>query len=214
MTCGFTIIFRRMILSTHAVFTLSALALFKLATLSRSNHLHQPVHCGRILMYLSCDLMHGPIYPSQTNHHTPRKFACLLKLPPLTMACILCYYTRPVRRKQNLYNDFPRKSNFANITLYSHIRIVTHIPPLISYLTCAGELRISHCSNSSVTYFYHGIWINLCPFHLGVAILMLLHVHFQCHGILYLSFCSCLKVQCVKNRNPMCVQKLFVLIYL
>lgn len=72
---------------THADVILAEPEPLKLATFFSFNHLRNSwctVDAPSIC--LSCDLMYGETWPSQSNHHAPRKIVYLQVLPLLTMA--------------------------------------------------------------------------------------------------------------------------------
>ncbi|GFT97295.1 hypothetical protein TNCV_2250751 [Trichonephila clavipes] len=69
------------------------------------------MHRGHISVGISCDLTKRPTFPSQPDHHTPRKVVCLLEMPPLTAAWHSVLYTFPVAQDKNFYNYFPLRNH-------------------------------------------------------------------------------------------------------
>ncbi|GFU49082.1 hypothetical protein TNCV_4173581 [Trichonephila clavipes] len=95
------------------------------------------MHRGHISVGISCDLTKRPTFPSQPDHHTPRKVVCLLEMPPLTAAWHSVLYTFPVTQDKNFYNYFPLRNHGTKLAIRQLLFpfIVRHVRSRATHLT-------------------------------------------------------------------------------
>ncbi|GFW97001.1 hypothetical protein TNCV_4802141 [Trichonephila clavipes] len=95
------------------------------------------MHRGHISVGISCDMTKRPTFPSEPNHHTPRKVVCMLEMPSLTAAWHSELYTLLVTQDKKFYNYFPLRNHGTELAIRQFLFpfIVLHVRSRATHLT-------------------------------------------------------------------------------